>query len=70
MSSEPKSTHFAVKAIHSKGTRSSVLERTMAPHPLSFQELPYDPEYRLYNKRLTPEILNHMSDDEMYWKFF
>jgi aminomethyltransferase len=67
MSSELKSTHFAVKAIPSKGTRSSVLERTMAPHPLSFQELPYDPEYRLYNKRLTPEILNHMSDDEMYW---
>ena len=39
----------------------------MAPHPLSFQELPYDPEYRLYNKRLTPETLNHMTDDEMYW---
>ena len=62
-----ESTRFGVKAFPSKGSRSSVLERSMAPHPLSFQELPYDPEYRLYNKRLTPEILNHMTDDEMYW---
>ena len=62
-----ESTRFGVKAFPSKGSRSSVLERSMAPHPLSFQELPYDPEYRLYNKRLTPEMLNHMTDDEMYW---
>jgi aminomethyltransferase len=50
------------------GARPRELARTMAPHPLSYQELPYDPEYTLYNNRLTPESLNHASDDEMYWK--
>ena len=40
----------------------------MVPHPLSYQELPYDPEYTLYNNRLTPESLNHVTEDEMYWK--
>jgi aminomethyltransferase len=67
MKNQLETTRFGVKAFPSKGSRSSVLERNMAPHPLSFQELPYDPEYRLYNRRLTPERLNHMTDDEMYW---
>lgn len=60
---------FAVKALPGKSARPRELELlgTMAPHPLSYQELLYDPEYRLYNKRLTPEYLNHLSDDEMYW---
>jgi aminomethyltransferase len=30
-------------------------------------ELPHDPEYTLYNSRLTPEALSTASDDEMYW---
>ena len=62
-----KNTRFAVKAFSTKETRPSELDRTMAVHPLSYQELPYDPEYTLYNKRLTPQSLNNLSDDEMYW---
>ena len=60
-------TRFAVKAFPAKGSRPRELTRTMAPHPLSFQELPFDPEYTLYNNRLTPEYLNCITDDEMYW---
>ena len=30
-------------------------------------ELPFDPEYTLYNSRLTPEKLDTATDDEMYW---
>lgn len=67
MNSKLQYTRFVVKAFSSRGDRPRELTRTMAPHPLSFQELPYDPEYTLYNKRLTPESLNHMTDDEMYW---
>ncbi len=57
---------FAVKALPTSRRRSE-LSRTLAPHPLSYQELPYDPEYAVYNRRLTPERLNHMTDDEQYW---
>ena len=60
-------TRFAVKAFDSLGERPRELTRTMAPHPLSYMELPFDPEYTLYNGRLTPELLNHTTDDEMYW---
>ena len=58
---------FVAKPIINIGARPRELARTMAPHPLSYMELPYDPEYTLYNSRLTPESLNHATDDEMYW---
>lgn len=58
---------FVAKAIPNKGHRPRELARTMPAHPLSYMELPYDPEYTLYNSRLTPEALNTASDDEMYW---
>lgn len=60
-------TRFAVKAFPIQGGRPRELTRTMAPHPLSYQELPFDPEYTLYNNRLTPEYLSCITDDEMYW---
>ena len=58
---------FVAKAISNKGHRPRELARTMPAHPLSYMELPFDPEYTLYNSRLTPEALNTASDDEMYW---
>ena len=58
---------FVAKAIPNKGHRPRELARTMPAHPLSYMELPYDPEYTIYNSRLTPEALNTASDDEMYW---
>ena len=68
LSSEITSKRFAAKALPNRGARPRESSRTMAPHPLSYQELPYDPEYGVYNHRLTPESLNNASDDEMYWK--
>ena len=50
-----------------EGQNPRELARTMPPHPLSYMELPYDPEYTLYNSRLTPEKLDTITDDEMYW---
>ena len=62
------SYHFAVKTLPSEASIPRELARTMAPHSLSFQEFPYDPAYILYNNRLTPDKLDHATDDEMYWK--
>ena len=68
MTSDLSSLRFVTKAIPNMGARPRELSHTMVPHPLSYQELPYDPEYTLYNNRLTPESLNHVTEDEMYWK--
>lgn len=59
---------FAVKAIEQTVRRPTEFARSMLPHPLSYQELPRDPEYMLYNSRLTPSAFVDVSDDEMYWK--
>ena len=60
------------KALHDQGSaagrrRPSELSSIMKPHPLSYMELPFDPEYSLYNNRMTPERLNNVTDDEQYW---
>ena len=59
---------FAVKAIEQSTGRPTEFARSMLPHPLSYQELVHDPEYMLYNSRLTPSAFVDVSDDEMYWK--
>ena len=45
---------FVAKALLNKGAHPRELARTMPAHPLSYMELPFDPEYTLYNSRLTP----------------
>ncbi len=65
--SDLNAVRFVAKAVPTGSARPRELARTMAPHPLSYMELPYEPEYGVYNKRLTPEALNIASDDEMYW---
>lgn len=67
MKYELSQVRFAAKAIPNTGARPRELARTMPPHPLSYMELPFDPEYTLYNSRLTPEYLSHATEDEMYW---
>lgn len=68
MSDRLRDLKFVGKAVSAPGARPSEFTRTMAPHPLCYQELPYDPQYMLYNHRLTPEVLSNATDDEMYWK--
>ena len=58
---------YTIKALPLEGRRPSELSSIMKPHPLSYMELPFDPEYSLYNNRMTPERLNNVSDDEQYW---
>lgn len=58
---------FSVKPLAAHGPRPVELARTMAVHPLSYQELPHDPEYSLYAGRLTPESMTNATPDEMYW---
>jgi aminomethyltransferase len=40
----------------------------MSVHPLTYQELPFDPEYSNYAGRLTTEKLTNATPDEQYWK--
>ena len=63
-----RNIRFSVKPLLSEGPRPVELARRMAVHPLTYQELPFDPEYSLYAGRLTPETLTNASPDEMYWK--
>ena len=43
---------FAIKAIPIEDRRPAELSSIMKPHPLSYMELPFDPEYSLYNLSL------------------
>ena len=61
------SKRYTIKAIPTADRRPSELSAIMKPHPLSYMELPFDPEYSLYCNRMTPERLNHVTDDEQYW---
>ena len=59
---------FTVKPSISEGENALELARTLGLHPLTYQELPFDPEYSIYAGRLTPEKLSNATADEMYWK--
>lgn len=59
---------IAVTVKPASGERPNELARTMAPHPLIHQELPYDPEYFVYNRRLAAGRMNNYSPDEVYWQ--
>ena len=59
---------FVVRALPADGVQPNELARTMAPHPLIHQELPYDPEYAIYNRRLASISLNNYTANEVYWQ--
>jgi glycine cleavage system aminomethyltransferase T len=63
-----KGLRFVVNALPSEGARPNELARTMAPHPLIYQELPYSPEYTIYNRRLASVGMSNLTADEVYWK--
>ena len=63
-----KKLRFSVVPLPVEENRPVELARTMSVHPLTYQELPYDPEYSLYAGRLNPEKLSNATPDEMYWK--
>ena len=59
---------FTVKPVNLENSNSLELARSIQVHPLTYQELPYDPEYSNYAGRLTLEKLSNVSPEEMYWK--
>ena len=63
-----KKVRFSIKPTEIENGRPLELARTMSVHPLTYQELPYDPEYSQYAGRLTTEKLSNATPDEMYWK--
>jgi len=62
-----KDLRFVVTALPANDTRPNELARTMAPHPLIHQELPYRPEYAIYNRRLVSIGMGSTTADELYW---
>ena len=59
---------FTVKPVSLENSNSLELARSIQVHPLTYQELPYDPEYSNYAGRLTLEKLSNVSSEKMYWK--
>ena len=59
---------FAVVPFGSDQMTTSEFARTMASHPLAHQELPYDPHYTIYNRRLTAMSMAKVPADEAYWR--
>jgi len=68
MSNTHRNVRFAVLPLASTTAGASEFARTMVPHPLVHQELPYGPEYTLYNRRLTAMTMTNGSADDAYWK--
>jgi glycine cleavage system aminomethyltransferase T len=63
-----KKLRFSVVPLPIEDGRPVELARSISIHPLTYQELPYNPEYSLYAGRLNPEKLTNATPDEMYWK--
>lgn len=59
---------FAVLPQLVEDSKASEFARTMAPHPLVHQELPYDPRYTVYNRRLTAMSMASATRDDAYWR--
>lgn len=60
--------HFAALPMASEDARTSEFARTMAPHPHVYQEIPFEPQYTLYNGRLVAMRMANTSADDAYWK--
>jgi len=63
-----KNVRFAVLPLASEETHPTEFAGTMMPHPLVAQELPYDPQYTIYNRRMTAMRMTNGSPDEAYWR--
>ncbi len=68
MSDDQQEVRFAVLPVPSEDAHSTEFSRTMMPHPLVYQELPYGPQYTLYNRRLTAINMTGGSAEDAYWK--
>lgn len=67
LTTQPGELRFVVVGRPADGFRPNELARTMTPHPCMAQEFPFDPEYTIYNGRMTPVSMSHAGADDMYW---
>lgn len=59
MSNQLRNLRFVVKPLPVEGVRpNEMATSSMRVHPLTYFELDYDPEYVLYNDRLTPSVMS------------
>jgi aminomethyltransferase len=63
-----RAIRFAVLPLPRGTGHTTEFARTMAPHPLVHQELPYEPHYTIYNRRLTAMRMGNATPDEAYWR--
>ena len=62
-----RTTDFVVKAVPAAAGPSE-FRQSMKPHPLVHQELPHDPEFGVYNRRLRSLHYNNVRTAELYWR--
>lgn len=60
-------TEFVVKPVPS-GAGASEFRQSMTPHPLVHQELPHDPYFGVYNRRLRSLEYGNMRAEDLYWR--
>ncbi len=58
---------FVVKPVPTTGGASE-FRQSMAPHPLVHQELPHDPAFGIYNRRLRSLYYGKGDMQELYWR--
>ena len=68
MNNSIKKIRFSIKPTPIEKNHPVELARTLSVHPLTYQELPFDPEYSQYAGRLTTEKLSNASPEKQYWK--
>ena len=60
-------TAFVVKPVASGGGPSE-FRQSMEPHPLVHQELPHDPIFGIYNRRLRSLEYGNVRTEDLYWR--
>jgi len=67
MSEAVTDIEFVVKAVPFGGGATE-FQQSMAPHPLIYQELPYDPKFGVYNSRLRSLAYANTDTRDLYWR--
>ena len=67
MAHSKDNTQFVVKAVPSS-VGASEFRQSMAPHPLVHQELPHDPSFGIYNRRLRSLEYGRVGWEDLYWR--
>jgi len=60
-------TAFVIKPVPS-GDGPSEFRQSMVPHPLVYQELPHDPSFGIYNRRLRSLEYGNVNTEDLYWR--